>query len=168
MKIQDHISQTHGKWSLVSWVGFLIFMCVPLVMSNDVWNCGNPFRYPLILITVFNVWDLISRYIPLLECLKLESRKGLLIASLLRFLLIPAFYFSAKNGEEGWMIVLTSFLGLTNGYLSVCILTVAPRGYKVSLYNQDMQPKLSLSIGFMTHKSYMVYAFTGSWTKCIR
>lgn len=89
------------------------------------------FRYPLVLIAMYNVWDLISRYIPLVDCLRLESRKGLLIAILGRFLLIPAFYFTAKYGDQGWMIMLTSFLGLTNGYLTVCVMTVAPRGYKV-------------------------------------
>ena len=90
-------------------------------------------RYPIVLIAMYNVMDLISRYIPLVKCLKLESRKGMLIAVLSRFLLIPAFYFTAKYGDQGWMIMLTSFLGLTNGYLTVCVLTVAPRGYKASL-----------------------------------
>ncbi|XP_020202649.1 equilibrative nucleotide transporter 3 [Cajanus cajan] len=86
--------------------------------------------YPVVLIAMYNVVDFISRYIPLVPWLKLESRKGLLIATLARFLLIPAFYFTAKYGDEGWMILLVSFLGLTNGYLTVCVLTVAPRGYK--------------------------------------
>lgn len=86
--------------------------------------------YPVVLIAMYNVVDLISRYIPLIPWLKLESRKGLLIAILSRFLLVPAFYFTAKYGDQGWMIFLTSFLGLTNGYLTVCVLTVAPRGYK--------------------------------------
>ncbi|KAI4296596.1 hypothetical protein L6164_036544 [Bauhinia variegata] len=86
--------------------------------------------YPLILIAMYNVWDLIARYIPLIKCLKMETRKGLMIAILSRFLLIPAFYFTAKYGDQGWMIMLVSFLGLTNGYLTVCVLTVAPRGYK--------------------------------------
>lgn len=54
-----------------------------------------------------------------------------MIACFLRFLLIPCFYFTAKYGDQGWMIMLVSFLGLTNGYLTVCVLTVAPRGYKV-------------------------------------
>ncbi|XP_050103694.1 equilibrative nucleotide transporter 3-like isoform X3 [Malus sylvestris] len=36
----------------------------------------------------------------------------------------------AKYGEQGWMIMLTSFLGLTNGYLTVCVLTSAPKGYR--------------------------------------
>ncbi|XP_044460630.1 equilibrative nucleotide transporter 3-like [Mangifera indica] len=86
--------------------------------------------YPLVLITSYNVWDLISRYIPLVKWLKLESRKGLMIAILARFLLVPAFYFTAKYADQGWMIALTSFLGLTNGYLTVCVMTVAPKGYK--------------------------------------
>lgn len=67
-----------------------------------------------------------------------------MIAILARFLLIPAFYFAAKYADQGWMIFLTSFLGLTNGYLTVCVLTVAPRGYKVSSYHitlNDIQSK---------------------------
>ncbi|KAI8001815.1 Equilibrative nucleotide transporter 3 [Camellia lanceoleosa] len=86
--------------------------------------------YALVLIAMYNLFDLISRYIPLVECLKIKSRKGLMIAILSRFLLIPAFYFTAKYGGQGWMIMLTSFLGLTNGYLTVCVLTEAPKGYK--------------------------------------
>lgn len=79
-----------------------------------------------------NVWDFIARYLPLIDCLRIESRKGLLIATLARFLLIPAFFFTAKYGDQGWMILLVSFLGLTNGHLTVCVLTAAPKGYKVS------------------------------------
>lgn len=92
---------------------------------------GENIRYALVLIAMYNVWDLIGRYIPLLKFLKLESRKGLVIAILSRFLLVPAFYFTAKYGDQGWMIMLTSFLGLSNGYLTVCVLTSAPKGYKV-------------------------------------
>ncbi|KAI5656931.1 hypothetical protein M9H77_25724 [Catharanthus roseus] len=86
--------------------------------------------YAVVLVAMYNVWDLISRYIPLIECIKLKSRKALMIATLARFLLIPAFYFTAKYGDQGWMIFLTSFLGLTNGYLTVCVMTAAPKGYK--------------------------------------
>lgn len=80
---------------------------------------------------MYNVLDLIGRYVPLIKFIKLESRKGLMIAILSRFLLIPAFYFTAKYGDQGWMILLVSFLGLTNGHLTVCVMTVAPKGYKV-------------------------------------
>lgn len=81
---------------------------------------------------MYNVWDLIGRYVPLLEFLKLTSRKGLTAATLSRFVLIPAFYFTAKYGDQGWMIMLTSVLGLSNGYLTVCVFMAAPRGYKVT------------------------------------
>lgn len=66
------------------------------------------------------MWDLIGRYLPLIEQIKLRSRKGLLIAVVSRLLLVPAFYYTAKYGDQGWMIMLTSFLGLSNGYLTVC------------------------------------------------
>ncbi|KAG6534455.1 hypothetical protein ZIOFF_008341 [Zingiber officinale] len=88
--------------------------------------------YTLVLIAMYNVWDLIGRYIPLLKPLVLSSRKGLIAAILSGFLLILAFYFTIKYGDQGWMIMLTSFLGLSNGYLTVCVLTAAPKGYKLS------------------------------------
>ncbi|KAF8112154.1 hypothetical protein N665_0066s0032 [Sinapis alba] len=86
--------------------------------------------YALVLVAMYNCGNLVGRYTPLVEWLKIENRKGLTIATLSRFLLIPAFYFTAKNGDQGWMIMLVSFLGLTTGHLNVCILITAPKGYK--------------------------------------
>ncbi|KAF2539512.1 hypothetical protein F2Q68_00020482 [Brassica cretica] len=40
------------------------------------------------------------------------------------------FYFTAKYGDQGWMIMLVTFLGWTTGHLNVCILIIAPKGYK--------------------------------------
>ncbi|XP_028059286.1 equilibrative nucleotide transporter 3-like isoform X3 [Camellia sinensis] len=102
----------------------------PGFLSEDTGSHSLGSWYALVLIAMYNVWDLIGRYVPLLKCIKLESRKGLMIAIVSRILLIPAFYFTAKYGSQGWMILLTSFLGLTNGYLTVCVLTSAPKGYK--------------------------------------
>ncbi|XP_042041720.1 equilibrative nucleotide transporter 3-like [Salvia splendens] len=85
--------------------------------------------YAVVLVACYNIWDLIGRYVPLIDGIRLESRKGLTIACLSRIVLIPCFYFTAKYGDQGWMIMLCSFLGLSNGYLTVCVLTVAPRGY---------------------------------------
>ncbi|XAR53688.1 hypothetical protein NMG60_11022337 [Bertholletia excelsa] len=82
-----------------------------------------------VLIAVYDVWDFISRYIPLIRVFKVKSRKGLMLMTVSRFFLIPAFSFTTKYGDKAWMIVLTSFLGLTNGFLTVCVLTAAPRGY---------------------------------------
>ncbi|XP_071706533.1 equilibrative nucleotide transporter 3-like [Rutidosis leptorrhynchoides] len=86
--------------------------------------------YPLVLVATFNIWDLISRYIPLIPSLKIESRKWITILVLLRFLLVPAFYFTAIYGDQGWMTMLVSVLGFSNGYLMVCVLMAAPKGYK--------------------------------------
>lgn len=86
--------------------------------------------YPLVLIAMYNVWDLIGRYVPLIKTIELKSRKGLMIAILSRFLMIPCFYFTAKYGDQGWMLFLVSSLGLTNGYLTVCVMAAAPQGYK--------------------------------------
>ncbi|GMI88453.1 EQUILIBRATIVE NUCLEOSIDE TRANSPORTER 3, FUDR RESISTANT 1 [Hibiscus trionum] len=102
----------------------------PGFLSEDTGKHSLGSWYALVLIAMYNVWDLVGRYIPLIKPLKLESRKALTIATLSRALLIPAFYFTAKYGDQGWMILLTSFLGLSNGYLTVCVLTSAPKGYK--------------------------------------
>ncbi|MED6220499.1 Epsin-3, clathrin recruitment and traffic between the Golgi and endosome [Stylosanthes scabra] len=102
----------------------------PGFLSEDTGSHSLGTWYALVLIAMYNVCDLIGRYIPLVKKLKLESRKLIMIAILCRFLLVPAFYFTAKYGEQGWMIFLTSFLGLSNGYLTVCVLTSAPEGYK--------------------------------------
>ncbi|CAK8575548.1 unnamed protein product [Lathyrus sativus] len=102
----------------------------PGFLSEDTGKHSLGTWYALVLITMYNVWDLIGRYIPLIKILNLESRKLITTASISRFLLIPAFYFTAKYGTQGWMIMLTSFLGLSNGYLTVCVLTSAPKGYK--------------------------------------
>jgi solute carrier family 29 (equilibrative nucleoside transporter), member 1/2/3 len=84
----------------------------------------------LVLIAMYNASDLIGRYVPLIERVKLTSRKGLTAVVLARFLLVPAFYFAANYGDQGYMILLTSVLGLSNGYLTVCVLMDAPKGYK--------------------------------------
>ncbi|KAI6672588.1 hypothetical protein NL676_000494 [Syzygium grande] len=100
------------------------------VLTTIVLYCVR-FRYSLVLITIYNVWDFISQYIPLISWLKLESRRGLMLATIARFFFVPAFYFTAKYGDQGWMIMLVSFLGLTHGYLTVSVMTIAPKGYKV-------------------------------------
>ncbi|KAG6604824.1 Equilibrative nucleotide transporter 3 [Cucurbita argyrosperma subsp. argyrosperma] len=102
----------------------------PGFLSEDTGSHSLGTWYALVLIASYNVCDLIGRYIPLIECIRLESRKWLMVSIVARILLLPAFYFTAKYGDEGWMILLTSFLGLTNGYLTVCVLTSAPKGYK--------------------------------------
>ncbi|KAK4286202.1 hypothetical protein QN277_002793 [Acacia crassicarpa] len=113
---------------------FLIYVLTlsifPGFLSEDTGSHSLGPWYALVLIATYNVCDLIGRYIPLLKFLKMECRKLITITVLSRFLLIPAFYFVAKYGDQGWMIMLTGLLGLSNGYLTVCVLTAAPKGYK--------------------------------------
>ncbi|OEL33980.1 Equilibrative nucleotide transporter 3 [Dichanthelium oligosanthes] len=113
---------------------FLIYILTlsifPGFLAEDTGSHSLGSWYVLVLIASFNVSDLIGRYLPLIEQIKLTSKKGLMIAVISRFLLIPAFYFTAKYGDQGWMIMLTSLLGLSNGHLTVCVLTEAPKGYK--------------------------------------
>ncbi|KAL5579279.1 hypothetical protein UlMin_011721 [Ulmus minor] len=113
---------------------FLIFMLSLSIIPGFLYeNTGNHQLgtwYPLVLVTMFNLFDWLARYLPLISWLRIESRKGITFAVLCRFLFIPAFYFTAKYGDQGWMIMLTALLGLTNGHLTVCILTAAPKGFK--------------------------------------
>lgn len=80
---------------------------------------------------MFNVGDLLGRYIPLIDSLRLKSRRALVVACLSRAAFIPAFYFTAKYGPQGWMIILTILLGISNGYITVCAFVGAPKGYLV-------------------------------------
>ncbi|WOL18095.1 equilibrative nucleotide transporter 3-like isoform X2 [Canna indica] len=102
----------------------------PGFLSEDSGSHSLGSWYALVLIAMYNVTDLIGRYLPLIESIKMTSRKGLMLTILSRFLLVPAFYFTAKYGDQGWMIFLTSFLGLTNGYLTICVMAEPPKGYK--------------------------------------
>lgn len=102
----------------------------------------STYRYSLVLVASYNGWDALSRYIPLIKYLKIESKKWITACVLMRFLFVPAFYFTAKNADQGWMIILTSILGLTNGYLTVCILAVKPK----SNYNVSFSIKIGLYI----------------------
>ncbi|CDY15039.1 hypothetical protein HID58_060191 [Brassica napus] len=97
--------------------------------------------YPLVLITCFNR-------------LKMESGKWIIVFALARVLLVPAFYFTAIYADQGWMIFLTSFLGITNGYLTVCTLTgVSKKIYDVSEAN---------SLGNMLVASMLCGIFAGA------
>ncbi|KAL1214616.1 Equilibrative nucleotide transporter 3 [Cardamine amara subsp. amara] len=113
---------------------FLIYVCTlsifPGFLYENTGKHGLGDWYALVLVAMYNCWDLVGRYTPLVKWFKIENRKVITIAVLSRYFLIPAFYFTAKYGDQGWMIMLISVLGLTNGHLTVCILTTAPKGYK--------------------------------------
>ncbi|XBI90793.1 hypothetical protein VPH35_028334 [Triticum aestivum] len=102
----------------------------PGFLAEDLGSHSLGSWYALVLITTYNDSDMIGRYVPLLESIKVTSRRGLLAAVLAWYMLLPAFYCAARYGGEAWMIVLVSILGLGKGYLTVYVLTEAPRPYK--------------------------------------
>ncbi|WZY87143.1 hypothetical protein YC2023_033527 [Brassica napus] len=112
------------------------------------------FLYPLVLITCFNVCDALSRYTTMIKRLKMESGKWIIACSLARVLIMPAFYFMAKYADQGWMMFLTSFLGITNGYLTVCTLTGASK----KIYNLSE----ANSLGNMLVASMLCGIFAGA------
>ncbi|KAL2650340.1 hypothetical protein R1flu_018468 [Riccia fluitans] len=85
--------------------------------------------YALVLIAMYNGADLVGRYIPLIPRLFVNSRPMILNLCWIRLLFIPAFYFTAKYADAGYMIFLCIMLGLTNGYLTVVVFVRAPKGY---------------------------------------
>lgn len=101
----------------------------PGFLSEDTGSHSLGDWYVLVLIAMYNAWDLIGRYTPYIKFLHIKNRKWLMGAILSRLLFIPAFYFTAKYGDQGYMIMLTSLLGFTNGHLTVCVMTEAPKGY---------------------------------------
>lgn len=115
----------------LSLIYVLTLSILPGFLYENTGKHGLGAWYALVLIAVCSWWDLAGRYAPLVKWLKVEDRKGLTVAVLSRYLLVPAFYFTAKYGDQGWMIMLISVFGFTNGHLTVCILTTAPKGHKV-------------------------------------
>ncbi|XP_074272131.1 equilibrative nucleotide transporter 3-like [Silene latifolia] len=135
-KIEDRLSTKqlfYKKWDFFLDL-FLIYVLTLSIFPGFLYeNTGKHSLgewYALVLIAMYNVLDLIGRYTPLIDVLRLESRKGLATAILARFVFVPAFYFTAKYASEGWMIMLVGLLGLTNGHLTVCVMTEAPKGFK--------------------------------------
>ncbi|KAI5012017.1 hypothetical protein ZWY2020_024151 [Hordeum vulgare] len=113
---------------------FLIYLLTlsifPGFLAEDLESHSLGSWYALVLIATYNSSDLVGRYVPLMESVKVTSRRRLLAMVLARYLLLPAFYCAARYGGESWTIVLVSALGLSNGYLTVCVLTEAPKPYK--------------------------------------
>ncbi|KAG5378188.1 hypothetical protein IGI04_026030 [Brassica rapa subsp. trilocularis] len=114
--------------------------------------------YPLVLVTCFNLSDALSRYITMVKPLKMQSGKVIVASVLARMLFLPAFYITARYADQGWMITLTSFLGISNGYLTVCVLTQTPkRTYNVS----EANALGNILVASMLGGSLLVSAFHG-------
>ncbi|KAG6556161.1 hypothetical protein Mapa_002102 [Marchantia paleacea] len=115
--------------SVITLTYILTLSIVPGFLSEDTGEHSLGSWYAVLLIAMYNCGDLIGRVIPQIKVLMLRSRPGLMAITLIRYTFIPAFYFTAKYGTQGWMLMLCIILGISNGYITVCVFVNAPRGY---------------------------------------
>ncbi|KMZ68037.1 Equilibrative nucleotide transporter 3 [Zostera marina] len=111
-------------------VGMISLSIFPGFISENTGKHSLGSWYAVVLIGVYNLWNLLGRCTPRIKYLKIESRKWLMVAIWSRSIFIPAFYIAEHHGGQTLMIILTSLLGLSNGHFTVRILTEAPKGYK--------------------------------------
>jgi equilibrative nucleoside transporter 1/2/3 len=91
------------------------------------------YRYPVILIALFNFADLAGKEMPAWRLLPEPSERAMLLGSVLRVVFVPAFYFAAGWGAGPLVIgALTVALGVSNGYLTAVTMMACPRGYQVA------------------------------------
>lgn len=90
-----------------------------------------PGRYPVALIALFNLADCLGKSVPAVEALRLRAQSPLLAAAVARLIFVPAFHLSASHGAGAVATgALTLLLGLSNGYLTSCVMIAAPEGLR--------------------------------------
>lgn len=120
----------------VKWIGsgVLIIYVVTLAIfpgyiTEDVYSNILKDWYAIVLITVYNVFDLVGK--SLTAVYLLENSKVAIGASFGRLLFLPLF-FGCLHGPEFFrteipVTLLTCLLGLTNGYLTSVLFIMAPK-----------------------------------------
>ncbi|CAK9182475.1 unnamed protein product [Ilex paraguariensis] len=126
-------------WNIVGtvkWYGFgmliiyVVTLCIfPGYITEDVHSQILKDWYPILLITGYNVFDLVGK--SLTPIYLLENAKVAIGASFARLLFLPLFYGCLHGPQflrtEVPMTVLTCLLGLTNGYLTSVLMMLAPK-----------------------------------------
>jgi len=126
-------------WNIVGrikWFGFGIFLIYAVTLSifpgyitEDVHSELLNDWYPIILITGYNVFDLVGKSLPALYLL--ENSNVVVGACAARLLFYPLFL-GCLHGPEFFrtevpVTVLTCLLGLTNGYLTAVLMMLTPK-----------------------------------------
>ncbi|KAK9276570.1 hypothetical protein L1049_006105 [Liquidambar formosana] len=151
LKIQAVIEEKEEKGSLtgpvwrstlwdivgrVKWYGFGILLIYVVTLSifpgyvtEDVHSETLKDWYPILLITGYNVFDLIGK--SLTAVILFENSKVAIGGCVARLLFYPLFY-GCLHGPEFFrteipVTVLTCLLGLTNGYLTSVLMILAPK-----------------------------------------
>ena len=89
----------------------------------------NYHRYPILLITLFNVADLVGKTLPAAPTLLTASPMAILWQAAARSVFVPVFYVAAllRSGAAVFAF-LTLALGTSNGYVTSCAFMAASRG----------------------------------------
>ncbi|KAF9608801.1 hypothetical protein IFM89_011839 [Coptis chinensis] len=124
----------------VKWFGFgivLIYIVTlsifPGFISEDVHSPALKDWYPILLISCYNVFDLVGK--SLTAFYLLENTKVSVGACVGRLLFYPLFL-GCLHGPEFFrteipVIILTSLLGLTNGYFTSVLMILAPKSVQI-------------------------------------
>ncbi|XP_057456921.1 equilibrative nucleotide transporter 1 [Lotus japonicus] len=124
----------------VKWYGFgimLIYVVTlaifPGYITEDVHSQLLKDWYPILLITGYNVFDLVGK--SLTAVYLLENAKIAIGSCIVRLLFFPLF-FGCLHGPEFFrteipVTILTCLLGLTNGYLTSVLMILAPKTVKL-------------------------------------
>ena len=104
----------------------------PGFLAEDVTSQQLGSWYPVLLITAFNIADVIGKTLPVQAQFAMQNRNWILNLCLARILFLPAFYVAASQGfGPGVMSALTLALGVSNGYLTAVSMMIAPAGLQV-------------------------------------
>mmetsp|Transcript_22543 Transcript_22543/g.62545 ORF Transcript_22543/g.62545 Transcript_22543/m.62545 type:complete len:442 (-) Transcript_22543:354-1679(-) len=118
-----HIKLEAASLVLTYWVTITIF---PGFLADDQHSAELGDWYPVLLITAYNLGDLLGKLGPLLLTVPTAA---LLPLSAARLAFIPSFYFTSAWMAPPVVIgLLTLALGGTNGHLTACAMMSAPRG----------------------------------------
>lgn len=124
----------------VQWYGFGMFLLYIVTLSifpgyitEDVHSEILKDWYPILLITAYNVFDLVGK--SLTAVYVLENAKVAMGSTVVRLLFFPLFYACLRGPKfmrtEIPVTVLTSLLGLTNGYLTSVLMILAPKAVQL-------------------------------------
>lgn len=123
----QHVVAEAWHSALAMVITYVITLSIfPGVLSEDIQSADLGSWYPILLITAFNVSDLVGKNIPF--CGLAPSPRTLLAASLLRVVFVPAFLLAGRHAGDvaGLMALLTVSLGFSNGLLTALLMTLAP------------------------------------------
>lgn len=130
-------------WSIVGtvkWYGIGIIFIYAITLSifpgfitEDVHSEALKDWYPILLISAYNVFDLIGKALPAVYFL--PNANIAVAGSFARLLFYPLFY-GCLHGPSFFrteipVTILTCLLGLTNGYLTCILMTLAPKAVPI-------------------------------------